>query len=546
MDAAAKIEVLPTRETIHIVIVGHVDHGKSTLVGRLLADTGTLPEGKLEKVKATCTRTGKAFEYAFLLDALEAEQDQGITIDAARVFFRSQMRDYIIIDAPGHVEFLKNMVTGAARAETAILLIDAGEGVQENSRRHGYLLAMLGISQVVVVVNKMDLVDYRQDAFEEIVREYRAFLAEVGVKPACFVPVSAREGELISESKSDKMPWFDGPSVLDAMDQFTKAPAPEGRPLRLPIQDVYKWGHTGDDKRILAGRVESGQFKIGDEVLFLPSGKRSVVERIEGFNLPETPTTAYAGRSTGLTLREQLFVGRGELMSHPDRPPAVARVIRVKLFWLGRRSMERGKTYKLKLATAQVDVTIAEIHRVLDASDLDASTANTEVGRHDVADLELRLRKPIALDCASENESTGRFVIVDGFDIAGGGIVSEVVQFGATHQAEAEENSLEAIRATHFGHRACLVTITGEGAQRVAADLERSLVESGHHAYFSEVVDEPVLVALLAAGAIVLTAGEVPKLAGANTIEFPVGEARRNIRVQQIVDRLASQGRLRI
>ncbi len=534
------------RETMHIVIVGHVDHGKSTLVGRLLADTQTLPEGKLEKVKSTCERTGKAFEYAFLLDALEAEQDQGITIDAARVFFRTDLRDYIIIDAPGHIEFLKNMVTGAARAETAILLIDAGEGVQENSRRHGYLLAMLGISQVVVAVNKMDLVDYRREVFDDIVREYKKFLAEVGVKPACFIPVSAREGELISEAHSQAMPWYDGPSVLGAMDRFAKAPAAEGRPLRLPIQDVYKWGHTGDDNRILAGRVESGEFHVGDEVLFLPSGKRSVVARIEGFNLPEEPISAVAGRSTGLTLREQIFVGRGEIMSHVDRPPAVARVIRVKLFWLGRRAMERGKTYKLKLATAQVDVTIAKIHRVLDASDLDATTEGQAVGRHDVADVELRLRRPIALDCASENEATGRFVIVDGFDIAGGGIVSEVIQFGASHQAEAEENSLEAIRANHFGHRACLVAIDGAGAEKLAEELERALVETGHHAYLTTDASEQVVSALLGAGVIVITTGDHKQIADTPAVTFPVGEARRNVRVQQIIDKLGSEGRLRI
>lgn len=545
MDAATQI-VDELRETMHIVIVGHVDHGKSTLVGRLLADTQTLPEGKLEKVRSTCERSGKAFEYAFLLDALEAEQDQGITIDAARVFFRTAQRDYIIIDAPGHIEFLKNMVTGAARAESAILLIDAGEGVQENSRRHGYLLAMLGISQVVVVVNKMDLVDYRREVYEQIVEEYRNFLGEVGVTPACFIPVSAREGELISEAGSEEMPWYDGPCVLDAMDRFTKAPAPEGRPLRMPVQDVYKWGHTGDDKRILAGRVESGQFHVGDEVLFLPSGKRSVVQRIEGFNLPEEPTTAIAGRSTGLTLREQLFVGRGEIMSHAERPPSVARVIRVKLFWLGRRAMERGRNYKLKLATAQVDVSIDRIHRVLDASDLDATTEGKAVGRHDVADLDLRLRRPIALDCASENETTGRFVIVDGFDIAGGGIVSEVVQFGATHRAEAEENSLEAIRANHFGHRACLVAIDGNGADALVSDLERALVETGHHAFFARNDDEPVIEALLEAGVIVLTVGNLKEVAGTTAVQFAVGEARRDIRVQQIIDRLATAGRLRV
>src|SRR6202451_1389263 len=183
------------REQMNVVIVGHVDHGKSTLVGRLLADTGSLPEGKLEAVKTQCKRNAKPFEYAFLLDALKDEQAQGITIDTARSFFKSSLRDYIIIDAPGHIEFLKNMISGAARAEAAVLVIDAKEGVRENSRRHGYILSMLGIRQVVVCVNKMDLVSRDQDHFKKIEAEYRAFLQGIGaVSPRQFVPVAAVAG----------------------------------------------------------------------------------------------------------------------------------------------------------------------------------------------------------------------------------------------------------------------------------------------------------------------------------------------------------------
>src|SRR5436305_14467992 len=214
------------RETFNVVIVGHVDHGKSTVVGRLLADTGALPTGKLEAVKRECERTGKPFEYAFLLDALSDEQDQGITIDTARCFFKSEKRDYIIIDAPVHIEFLKNRISRAARAEAAVLVIDAKEGVRENSRRHGYLLAMLGIRQVVVCVNKMDLVDRREDHFRGIEREFRAFLAEIGaVSPRHFIPVSALNGENLSaRSELPAMRWYDGPTLLEALDGCHKAP----------------------------------------------------------------------------------------------------------------------------------------------------------------------------------------------------------------------------------------------------------------------------------------------------------------------------------
>ncbi len=217
------------RENFNVVIVGHVDHGKSTVVGRLLADTGSLPQGKLESVKRECERTGKPFEYAFLLDALSDEQDQGITIDTARCFFKSATRDYIIIDAPGHIEFLKNMISGAARAEAAVLVIDAKEGVRENSRRHGYILSMLGIRQVVVCVNKMDLVDYNQDHFNAIEKEYRAFLEGIGaVSPRQFVPVAAVAGVNLA-NRGKETPWYKGPTLLEVLDDLPKAP-PTDRP----------------------------------------------------------------------------------------------------------------------------------------------------------------------------------------------------------------------------------------------------------------------------------------------------------------------------
>ena len=186
------------REDMNIVIVGHVDHGKSTLIGRLLADTGTLPQGKLEQVKETCRRNSKPFEYAFLLDALKDERSQGITIDTARSFFKTDKRKYIIIDAPGHIEFLKNMITGASRAEAALLVIDAKEGIRENSRRHGYMLSMLGISQIVVLVNKMDLVDYDKKIYDDIVSEYSEFLNKINITPMMFIPISAMQGDNIA------------------------------------------------------------------------------------------------------------------------------------------------------------------------------------------------------------------------------------------------------------------------------------------------------------------------------------------------------------
>src|SRR5713101_5732614 len=206
-------------EHLNIVIVGHVDHGKSTLLGRLYADTGSLPEGKLDKVRDICRRQGKEFEYAFLFDAFLEEQEQGITIDTARTFFTWEGRHYIIIDAPGHKEFLKNMVSGAARAEAALLLIDAHEGVREQSKKHGHLLSLLGVRQVAVIVNKMDLMDYDEGVYDAIEREYRDFLEQLGVSPERFVPVSAKQGDNVVEL-SPNMPWYRGPTVLETLGLF--------------------------------------------------------------------------------------------------------------------------------------------------------------------------------------------------------------------------------------------------------------------------------------------------------------------------------------
>ena len=482
-----------SRETMNVVIVGHVDHGKSTLVGRLLADTGVLGDGKLEQVQATCKRQGKVFEYAFLLDALEEEQGQGITIDSARVFFRTDKRDYIIIDAPGHIEFLKNMVSGAARAEAAVLLIDAKEGVRENSRRHGYLLSMLGIRQIIVAVNKIDLVDYNQGVFDRIVAEYREFLAEIDIEPTFFIPVSARDGDLIAE-RGPNLGWFDGPTILDAMDGFEKAKPRADLPLRMPVQDVYKFNERGDDRRIVVGRIEAGTLRTGDKVMFSPSYKTGTVEDIQVFSAP-VPDAVKAGRSAGVTLAEEIYVSRGEIMSRLDDAPEISTKLRVNLFWLSKKPMIPGRRYKLKMTTAETEVTIDEIHRILDASNLSSSIEKQQVERHDVADLILRTRKPIAFDIASKIEASGRFVIVDEYDIAGGGIVRESVADGAAERrlesrirdlAWVRGDITPAQRSDRNRHPASMVMFTGDtntGKHAVARVLEAKLVNADHQAY---------------------------------------------------------------
>ena len=222
---------------LKIVIVGHVDHGKSTLIGRLLHDTGSLPPGKLEELEAVSARRGMAIEWSFVLDAFQAERDQAVTIDTTQIWFRTARRDYVIIDVPGHREFLQNMVSGAASADAAIMVVDAAEGVRETSRRHAYLLHLLGIRQVATVINKMDLVDFDERRFAEVARDITQYLEEIGITPTAAVPVSARAGDNVAK-RSERMAWYQGPRVLDVLDGFHRLTVAADQPLRFPVQDV--------------------------------------------------------------------------------------------------------------------------------------------------------------------------------------------------------------------------------------------------------------------------------------------------------------------
>src|SRR5437660_12003179 len=261
---------------LRVVFVGHVDHGKSTLIGRILSDTNSLPEGKLEQVQRACAAENMEFEFAFLLDALLEEQEQNITIDTTQIPFKTAKRNYMIIDAPGHKEFLKNMITGASSADAAVLVIAANEGVQEQSKRHAYLLSLLGVRQFCVVVNKMDLADYSEARFHEIEKKYRVFLKTLNLETDVFIPASARFGENITDHNT-KMKWHHGPTLAEALDAITPMAPPTDLPLRLRVQEVYKF----DDRRIIAGRIETGMLQVGDELVFSPANKTSIVQSIE-------------------------------------------------------------------------------------------------------------------------------------------------------------------------------------------------------------------------------------------------------------------------
>ena len=482
-------------ETMSIVIVGHVDHGKSTVVGRLLVDSGTLPVGKLQQIQDYCERNSLPFEYAFLIDALKDERRQNITIDSARVFFNTDKRRYIIIDAPGHIEFVKNMVTGAARAEAALLVIDAQEGIKENSRRHGNLLSLLGVRQVSVLVNKMDLVGYDQGRFDSISQEYTSFLSQVGLEAAGYIPVSGRQGDNIS-LKSTNMPWYSGPTVLEALDAFNKEKSLVDRPFRLPVQDIYRFTRFGDSRRIVAGTVSSGRVRVGDQIVFYPSGKSSTIQSIESLTGPP-PTEITSGQAVGITLGQQIYVSRGDIAVRVDEPrPSVTRRLRVSLFWLGKDALVTRKSYQIKLGMARTGFQVEKILRVMDSANLEDTHLKEQVSIHGLSECIFLLDRAITFDRAELLLNTGRFVVVDGYEICGGGIVLEDLE---DPEAPARRSVLQrnahwimgdvthGDREEHYRQRPCLVIITGKkgtGRKSLARALEARLFQMGNIVYY--------------------------------------------------------------
>ncbi len=467
---------IPTREPIKLVVVGHVDHGKSSLIGRLLYDTNSLSEGQLEKVRAICEEQSKPLELAFLLDALEAEQLQGITIDTTRILFHLSNRDVWIIDAPGHKEFLKNMVSGAAQADAALLIIDALEGIQEQSKRHGYLLSMLGIRDVVVLMNKMDLVDYRQAVFTALEQEITDFLAQLNMHPKAILPVSALTGENVTRT-SGEMPWYSGPTLLDILQHVEPRRQSQSEVLRLSVQDVYKF----DERRIIVGRVESGSLRVGDTVQVLPTGQLSQISGFESWPPSDEPLTqVFAGQTVGLQLRDPLFVERGHMLVHPNQGPHPTRYVSANIFWMAPAPLAPGVSYRLKLGTQEVHARVHRIERVLNASSLALNDVQDQVPQFETAEVIFRTEQPLMADPFHCLPTTGRFVVMHNYDVAGGGIVLK-----ASNELEPDRSGepgvSQSLREIAHGHKAQVVLLE-KASPADLHTLERLLFQAGIHA----------------------------------------------------------------
>ena len=400
---------------MNIVIVGHVDHGKSTLIGRLLYDTKSVPESIMDEIKKVCEELGRNVEFAYLLDSLEEEREQSVTIDTTQIFFKTPMREYTIIDAPGHKEFLKNMITGASLAEAAILIVDAKEGVQEQTKRHAYILSMLGLKQVIVVINKMDLVGYDEKVFIRVKDDVLGFLEKIGINPGYVIPISSMKGDNVA-TKSGSMPWYNGITILDALDTFKTGPGMSEKPMRFPVQDVYKT----EDKRILVGRVEAGRLKEGDEITFLPSGKKTRIKSVEIWN--QQRKEAEAGESIGITLEEPLFIERGEVACSGTLPEASDR-IRASLFWMSNAPISLNEKVILKCTTQEVPCFIESIDKKMNSSTLEIiEKAGSELNETEIGNVIIKTEKQVITENFNDIEALGRFVIVRNENTAAGGI----------------------------------------------------------------------------------------------------------------------------
>jgi bifunctional enzyme CysN/CysC len=455
------------RPLVRIVIVGHVDHGKSTLIGRLLAETGSLPDGKLEQLKAVSARRGMPFELSFLLDALQTERDQGITIDTSQVRFRTPSRDFVLIDAPGHAEFLRNMITGASQADAALLIVDAAEGVREQTRRHGYLLHLLGVRQVVVVINKMDRVSYDDSRFHELDAEISAHLEGFGVKPAAVIPISARHGDGVV-ARTAAIEWYTGPTVIEALDRFAPAEPASALPLRLPVQAVYKF----DDRRIIAGRIESGSLAVGDEIVVAPSGKRARVRSIEAWPVAEAASPAAAagaGRSVGITIDRDLFIARGDVIAPAVAGAPSARKVTARIFWLDDEPLAAGTALTVRIGPAEARGTVTAVANSVDPGEV-TPTQGEAIGQNHVGDVEITLAAPLAVDLYEANPRTGRIVLEHGGRIAGGGLVLALPVQAKRPQAAALVARAAALEQTLAGLDAAgrLVAFRSDVAGRLA------------------------------------------------------------------------------
>jgi len=406
------------KETIKIAIIGHVDHGKSTLIGRLLIDTDSLPIEKITEIKKVSRELGREAELAFIVDQLKEEREQNKTIDTTQVFFKIKNKNFVIIDTPGHVELLKNMITGVTQADIALLVIDINEGIMEQTKRHLYVLNMIGINKIIVVFNKMDLVDYKKERFDILKTELLAFLENLDIKPIFIIPVSAKQGVNISK-KCYKTTWYKGPNLLKAFGLFKSNTKSIKKPLRFAVQDIYEI----NNKKIIAGKVISGILKKNQQVLLLPSNVTVTIKSLNVFG-KYNKIKACSGENIGLSLNETLSIKRGGILAQKENSPKLSVSFKGNIFWLCKEPLKINKTINLRCSTQEVDCIVERIEKRIDSSTLNIIEENAKELRLNEAGLAvLKTKKPIVIEKFGFIEELGRFAVGRDHNLMGIGII---------------------------------------------------------------------------------------------------------------------------
>ena len=481
-DIEAYLDAHERKSMLRLLTCGSVDDGKSTLIGRLLYDAKLVYSDQLAALEADSKSVGTQggeLDFALLVDGLAAEREQGITIDVAYRFFSTERRKFIIADTPGHEQYTRNMVTGASTADLAVILVDARKGVLTQTRRHSFLVALLGIRQVVLAVNKLDLVDYSRRVFADIQAEYRAFATEIGLGDVVCVPLSAFRGDNITQL-SPNTPWYRGPTIMEAL-EMAEVAADSGGPFRLPVQ----WVNRPDlDFRGFSGQIAGGAVRPGDRIRVLPSGRESTVARIvtaDG-DLPE----AVAGQSITLTLADEIDISRGDLIAAASDPATVADQFEAHLVWMAEEPMLPGRPYLLKLGTTTVGATIARPKYTINVNTLDRTAART-LALNEIGIANLHLDRPVPFDPYHANRETGGFILIDRYtqNTVGAGMLNFALRRASNVHWQAIEVNKQA-RAGQKRQRPALLWFTGlsgAGKSTIANLVEKRLHDQGHHTY---------------------------------------------------------------
>jgi sulfate adenylyltransferase large subunit len=401
---------LASADLLRLATAGSVDDGKSTLIGRLLFDAKQVLTDQLQHVEEASRRRGGAgvVDLSLLVDGLRAEREQGITIDVAYRYFATARRTFIIADTPGHVQYTRNMVTGASTADLAVILVDARKGVLEQSKRHAYISTLLGIPHLVVAVNKMDLVDHDEETFDAIVRDFCDFARGLNVKDVVYIPISAKHGDNVVD-RSERMPWYGGAPLLEHLESVQVADDRDTDHARFPVQWVIR--EPESDYRGYAGQLAGGVLRPGDEILALPSGERTRIASIDTFDGPVEE--AYAPMSVTLLLEDEIDISRGDLICHPGDAPELAREVEATVCWMADAPLRAGARYAIKHATHAARAVVDEVADRVDVHTLTPDPAATQLGLNDIGRVRLRTSKPLAFDPYLRNRSTGSFILID-------------------------------------------------------------------------------------------------------------------------------------